>query len=494
MSKFTSLVKNTRWYFGANTLGSILSLVLVPLYTNYLSPGDYGIIAIIMLITNLVSCFSTFGLEYFCNRVIIRFRDDSKKLQLLLGNIYLVIIILMVLTSLVLSLFTNFFYNYFFDENTNLTASIILLPIWLSFFQRIVKVGNHYLIYTSQGNKYFSFNSSQIILLHTIKVIALIIYKAGVIGFLFAELFVQIILSLSYIIYLKKNLNPKIIIGKKNILKLGFRYSFPFIFQNFSTWTMQYVDRIFLLKLLNMWSIGLYSFSLAMSRMLVEGLWGAVDRGVLPEIANRLDSKSTLRSSEKYIIEYVLIFSIFSSFAGLVICLFSKELLLLVVNDRFQESYLTIPFFILALIFEKIKSFFYIPVQLKLKTWFYVFNSFCGAILNIILCNSLIPIYGIIGAAISITISSLLITLMALYYAQKLIFINYNYFLTIFPLLTAIILFIPKIFFEFSIIGAFTLNLTISIISFIISTILVKRYCPRTWIEILKIKKKFFFS
>ena len=481
MSKIVFLIKNTSWFFGANIVGGVLSIALLPLYTSYLSPADYGIIAICLMTANIISCFSTAGLEYFCNRVSYRFRDKKAHLSILLGNIYGFTFILILFTSLVISFFPNFIHHYFFNDSEIPSIIVIFVPIWLAFFQRIIRITTRYLTVTQKGQEYFVLNSSQAFAAHILKVIALVLLQAGVIGFLIAELVTQFMLAAVSVWLLTRYVKPKVNFKIKRIVKIGFSYGIPFIPQTLGTWMMQYVDRIILLRLVDMSSVGLYSFALGVSSRIYEMFWSAIERGVFPEVMVRMDNKKEYPESEKYAIEYLYTYFTFASLMGLAFSLFAKEILYILANERFRQAYVIIPFFILMLMFQNGRSIFSLPVELKFKTWFYPFNTFFGAILNVILNLFLIPLFGIIGAALASAITSFIIMLTTLFFSQRQIYIRYNYIIASLPIMGSTIMFLPKLFFEYSLLWSICVSLFLMMIALFLSTIYLMNYCPTVW-------------
>lgn len=481
MSRIKFIIKNTSWFLGANITGSTLSVVLLPLYTSYLSPIDYGIVAICLMVSNIISCFSTFGLEYFSVRIYYRFRDKKEKLSLLLGNIYLVSLILIVSTLIILSVFPGLIHHYFFNNSAIPSAIIIFVPIWHAFFARITAFLHKYLTFTQKGREFFFVFSSQSLLVHILKITLLVLFDAGVVGFLMAELATQLIFAAISVLLLRHYVRPKFNLRKIRTLKMGVLYGIPMIPQNLGTWIVQYADRIIILRYMDMWNVGIYSFALSLSSRIFNFFWGAINRGIFPEIVTRMDNKKDYKKSEEHAIEYFYSFLLFTSFLGLIFSLFARDIIYILANERFHQAHTIIPLFVLMLIFQNGKSIISFPINLKFKTWFHPLNTFLGAAINITLNLILIPVFGIFGAALASLISYFLIFIFTLIFAQRQIYIRYNYFIAALPVIVSIIVFLTKLYFQLSALWSICANLLIVMLVIFLSAIYLMNYCPTLW-------------
>lgn len=494
MSKFKFLVKNSSWFVGANVAGSFLSVILLPLYTSYLSPADYGIIAIVLLAADVISCFSSFGLEYFNQRVLYRFKTKKEQLGVLLGNVYFVAFILILSTSVILSVFPNLIHHLFFNDSKIPTAIILFIPIWHAFLSRIPRFLMDYLTIDQEGQKYFIINSSRVFTVHSFKIIALVLLRTGVVGFLMAELITQLILSIITVVMLKRYVKPRINLKKMRIVKVGIFYGIPYIPQNIGAWIMKSVDRIILLKFVDMWDVGIYSLAVNISAQVTQLLWTGIGRGVFPEVVARMDNRQKYANSELHTIEHLYSYLIIGSFGGLLFSLFAKEIVYILANERYHEAHKVIPLIILVYVFQQLHRIFSFPIELKLKTWFFPANTFLGAVLSTILNLILIPIFGVFGAALANVLMRFAIMITALVYAQRQIYIGYNYFIALLPILVSILLFLPKALFEYSLIWSICESLLLTIFALFFSVLYIKKYCPTIWEVIGNVYNRFLLN
>ena len=74
MSVKSRLLKNSSIYSGANVLQQMLAFFLLPLYTRFLTPNDYGIISVV----NSVAAFLVILLNLSLYAAVSRFYFDYK--------------------------------------------------------------------------------------------------------------------------------------------------------------------------------------------------------------------------------------------------------------------------------------------------------------------------------------------------------------------------------------------------------------------------------
>jgi O-antigen/teichoic acid export membrane protein len=76
------LVKNSSWYLIGNFTSTFLGVLLLPLYTRFLTPSDYGIIAIAASVTGFLAAFYHLGLLAAYGRFYFEYKDDPEELNI----------------------------------------------------------------------------------------------------------------------------------------------------------------------------------------------------------------------------------------------------------------------------------------------------------------------------------------------------------------------------------------------------------------------------
>ena len=90
--KIPKILQNSAIYTVIMVLQKGISFFLMPLYTAFLSPADYGVIGVVTSVSSLMAVFITLGLEAAAARFYYQNNKDEVKSKLVYGNVALVIL------------------------------------------------------------------------------------------------------------------------------------------------------------------------------------------------------------------------------------------------------------------------------------------------------------------------------------------------------------------------------------------------------------------
>ncbi|MBU1076078.1 MAG: oligosaccharide flippase family protein, partial [Spirochaetes bacterium] len=183
------IFKDTFYYSLGTIVPQFLNFLLLPLFTRYLSPEDYGIINYTNSIVMFIVIISTLSL----NTYLLRYYFEQKSLLLkkqLIGNIFLFILgmnIILLLLSFTFGagIFSAFrikvpFYPYFFLALCNNFFNVLaVVPMVIFRVQR-------------KAALFVAVNCSRVILQSLLSLFLIISLKWGVLGRFYGELYVNL--------------------------------------------------------------------------------------------------------------------------------------------------------------------------------------------------------------------------------------------------------------------------------------------------------------
>jgi len=109
MGRLSSLVKETAIYGVSSILGRMLNWLLVPLYTQYLLPAEYGIVTELYAYAAFLLIIYTYGME----TAFFRFTNKLKnKQKFILNQSQASVLVSSILLSTILVLFATPIINY----------------------------------------------------------------------------------------------------------------------------------------------------------------------------------------------------------------------------------------------------------------------------------------------------------------------------------------------------------------------------------------------
>ena len=409
--------KHTIIYSLGNLSIKLVGFILLPLYTTYLTTSDYGLLAIIEAIAQFSVAVLGFRLSTAMLRWAIAEKDENKKKSIIFTALFSSFIIL---TPFIMSfiVFANYLSEIIFNTS-QFTLYIYLIAIFIAF-----EVYNLFILDLLRLHD----KSILYVILVLIKLVinlALNIYfvafaKTGVEGIMYSMVISSIAFSLMTLPFLLSQIKFKY--DAKTAVEM-FNYGFPLIFATISSMILTLADRFVIKHFYSLSEVGIYNLGYKLSSAINVVIIQSFQMGFLPIAFSKFDKPNAKEFFAKVLtyFTFVLILSIIA------ISLFSKEVILLLANDKaYFEAYKIVPFISYTFLIKGIYYVFSLGLHFAKKTKYNSFIVLIGALVNIILNFLLIPYYGIYGAAIASIISSIVIMLLYYYYSQREYRIHYE--------------------------------------------------------------------
>jgi O-antigen/teichoic acid export membrane protein len=389
-----------------------LLFLLLPFYTKYLQPDDYGVITVVLAMSYLWASFFSLGLD----SAIIRFyydkstpRDEFKSLfGTLLLFIFLVSIVNYILLVTVFSFVIEFllsgripFYPYVYIG----LAVLIFQPLYnfsMAFLQVKKEVGK----YTILSFFYFFVNVSVTILM-------VIVWEMSSVGYLLALLLSQAVSCIFGLILVR---NDFVLAFNWSYVKKSLRYSYPFIPHNLMAQIGIDSDRFIINRNLSTAAAGVYHLGYVLS-VPIEVVTNSINRAFNPMFLQNIESGDEGR---KRIRESSLMVCFIYFIITVAIAIFSFEIVYLFFEERFLDSHKVIPLiafgFLNAGFYFLFSSILFFDSTL---TKYMPACTFLSTATGIGLDLILIPIVGLTGAAIGFFIGRFVLAAVAYYFSRR---------------------------------------------------------------------------
>lgn len=367
-----------------------LSFFLLPVYTYYLSPSDYGILGVVTSISSFLSVLMTLGVSGAATRFYY-LNDDATYRKKLFGTVSLVIICNILLFG---SLFIGG-HHFFIDPVIGSISfypyimigllTVIVTPFF-SFYQ-------DYLI-TSQNGVMYGINSMSFFILNVVLILICLCYlNLGVMGVLLANL----ITSFVFFIYVIIVFLPQIIMRiDKTILRQSLKYSLPLVPHSLANWSNGTIDKLLVNGIKSQSDAGLYNLGQQYGSVMNSVAVG-INQAYTPWFYDKVNSGIT---GYKIIKKTGEGSAWLVALVGLILAIFSKELLgIMVHNPAYADVWRIVPCIVFAYVFQSL-YFFFVNVLFLKDTKYIFFITIASVILNVVLNLLLIPTYGFMGCAI----------------------------------------------------------------------------------------------
>jgi len=371
-----------------------MALLLVPVYTRILSPSDFGALDLFLVFGSLVSL--TIALEV--SQGLARFYSDEPNSAL--KRVY-------ASTALWFSLIC---YGLFVI--VALTGSQVL-SVWLTgqrgletvFQIAVVFIGLNGVFYFVQNQLRWELRSrryAEASLLSSFVTAASAIGFAygldlGLAGFLWGMTFGALVGTIYGISCLRESFVMQFDSGR---LWQMLRYSIPLVPAGLAVWLNTYFDRMMITHFLSLNEVGLYGVGYRLASvvgLLVVGVQAALTPLVLSHHREVTTPSELAKIFRLFLSAALLMFLTLSLFAG--------DILVLIATPDFYSSAALVIYLVPAIMLAQM--YIFAPgINIARKTHLFIWINLAGVVVNISLNWYLIPIWGIIGAAVATLVGS----------------------------------------------------------------------------------------
>ena len=423
------LLKEGGLYTLANLLTKGVSFLLIPFYTAYFTPADYGVFDILGVFGVFVGNIFTLQLHQGLARYVADPESTENDRILYASTSFLAVLLLMILFLILAFFFSDLLIGYLspnglLESKTfylsiaviALNAIFYFLNVYLRFIRKVMLVSLF-----SFFNAFFG--------------IAFLIYfvlqkDLGVNSFFLPYIIVIPVLIIVQLYVLRKKLRLAFDLKKFKMLS---SYSIPLIGGGIAMVVMNLTDRIFVNDVLGEDKLGIYGIAIKFSTLITVFIAG-FSTALGPIVFESHDKKSTkIELSEMF-----KLFIALSVGGALILSVFSAELIQNFTNEAYFGAAKVLPIMFFTAIFTGF-IMFSPGLQILKKTKFITLLTVIFAVLNFVLNYYTVSRYGILGAATSTLIATMLYSLIYFFVSNHYYKFNYSKWHIILPFLYSLL-------------------------------------------------------
>lgn len=407
MNRYKRLGKNTLLVFLGNAGSRLLGLLMLPLYTRWLGPQEYGTVDVVntyamLLVSVVVWCIADAIFVIPKNGT-----EDEKKAFYTTG--WLFSVLGFALTAIVFYILDAIF-------RTSGIENSFASNLWFIYF---IMLGTFLQQYTQQFtrciDKMVVYSVTGIVHTFFLALFSFVfIPRHGVEGYIIAYV-IAYVLSAAYSFLFSGSYKYLVLskINKRSLITL-LKYSIP-LMPNTAMW----------------WLVS------GLNRPLIEANIGMEANGILA-VANRIPGIIGMLFtifSNAWIIsmmeefgkkDFVRFFNIAvrcvmfpSIFASIILSFFMKPLIMLLADSAFIEAYKYAPIAIMAVVLSNYSSLIGGVFAAKKQSKYFFYSSLWAALTSVVFMLLLIPPFGLYGATISMCLSYIAAILSRSYYTRN---------------------------------------------------------------------------
>lgn len=411
-----SFLKDAFFYGFGNFISRLIGFILLPIFTTYLSPSDYGIMTLLSFYTIFFGPLSKLGLT----EAIFKFvgltsskNNENNLFSNAFNAVFLISFSLTIISLLSIGLIETFLVQS--DRYTNL----VQLTIVGAFFTSINQMVYTFLKIKRRVKEIFNFNLLSLILGVFLNVIFIVVYQLGLFGAILANFTTAILSCIVVLIMSRVPINFKL---QFKLLYEMFSFCLPYVPKHIQNTIMALFCQYILYRYISAEDLGLYAiawkFCLPLQLLLgmLHNSWKAF----------KFDLKNKTKSNKEILSSYTFVMIIAYTYAYILISFFGGDLLMVFSESRFHIAAKYIPILALIPLFNAFELTLSSFVAFGKNQIYQPLIAFFGLVLTIILSFILVPKYGIYGAGIATTIGWFALCVLGYIYGQSIFKVNFK--------------------------------------------------------------------
>ena len=400
------LMVNTGFYLFASLLPSLINIVLLPIYSFYVKPNEYGYLGLALTFSNAISLFFGYQLQVGLGRYYYDLSLNDFKSLLSTTFLFLLLINspIFILIHTNIELLVDFIFPHMPSDHFSLFhpalvhGAIVILNSVLLTVLRIQQ----------KAKQYMTISIISTLINVCIGIYTVIFKGLGAYGLIYGQVAAAASSVLMAVVILK---NLIVLRFDLKLFKPCFKYSLPLNPQSFFNYLFMYSDKIILEKFISGDALGVYFMADRIST-LVKTIVTQFNAAFQPQF-NELSSKQGRSPAIAYTTSVAKVFLVILGTGIIIFAIFSKELISTFLSNRYLNVWRYLPLLCVPYLFRALYTFCLSALLYDKRTKLIATISFIAGLISLSLNITLIPYFGVYAAIISITFSYFLIFVLA---------------------------------------------------------------------------------
>jgi len=422
LSKIKRLTKQTLIYGVGTILTRFVTFMLLPVYTNVLSPADYGLAVLIFVFLAFMNYVYNYGLD----SALLRFYSEASNRQVK-SRILSTAVWMALATSAALSLIIYLLHtplaHFLIPEQQG--AIYFKYAALILFFDCLCRVPFALLRLKERPYAFMGIRLINVAMTLGLNIYFVVILKMGVIGIFRSNLITSATTATLLYVIMVKELSFTF---SGHLSKDMLLFGLPFVPTGLATAAMEMINRYIVKHFLGLDQVGIFSagYKLGIFMLLVStAFYYAWQPFFL---------KAGPSENSRYLFGRILTY--FSAVAlsfWVLLTLFMPEIVNLHIRDiyligpEFQSCVTIVPFVLLGYVFYGINQVFLPGIYFKKKTRYLAANTVLAALVNVGANYFLVPRLGIVGSALASLTGYICLATATYLVSQRLFKIYYEY-------------------------------------------------------------------
>jgi O-antigen/teichoic acid export membrane protein len=404
-------------YAAGNAMNRVGAFLLLPIYTNYLTAGEYGVLELFYSVAIVISGVLSAGLSHATLRFYFDYSEEGDRKALVSTNL---------LASLALGGFGATLFGFWHVEIAQLLFSGsgysrgALLILVALVFELSSEVCQAYVRARENSLLFVGVSAARLVVQLAANSLLVIGFHAGVEGVLLGNLCAIVTGWMILFLYTTRNCGFAFQVAK---LVPVLRYSIPFLLATVVGIVAANVDRFLINGLLALQALGVYALATKFSKLLMELIGEPFNRAYGAfrfSIMNNPDAPVIQARVVRYLLAA-------ACFAGLGILFFARDLLVVMSHSDFWPAADILPLLVVASILNLVCYPIQSGILFKKRTDEIFYIGVANALVRAVGGFALISAFGLLGACAAVLLAAAVNLVLTDRIAQRFFPVRYEY-------------------------------------------------------------------
>lgn len=414
--RLKALGRDLAVYGAGDVATQAISFLLLPVYVRFLSPGDYGVLALLLAVEMLTKIVFRWGVDASFMRMYYDCPDQRARRRLASTIFFFLLAINGVALALALAAAPAIARWLFGSASPALSLQILLANTFLSGF---FFIPFHELRIQQQSQRFIAFTAARSFATIALRLTLVIGFKLGVLGVVLADLIATLLFAGLMLPRFAALIGP---FFSRDLLREALRFGLPRIPHGLAQQTVAVSDRYVLSLYATLHEVGLYSigasFALGLKLFLnaFEYAWAPFYFAIMREPDARPTYRLVATWGAGALVGLAMLVA-----AG------APQIVRIMTTPTYQGAASVMPWIAVGVVLQGIYLLTSIGLNITKRTEFYPMATGLAAVTSVGANVALVPGYGVTGAAIANALSYAVLATASAVFAHRVYPVGYEW-------------------------------------------------------------------
>lgn len=417
--RMATLARHSLIYGGGMLATKLVAVLMLPIYTNWLTTEDYGVLQLITMTFEVVTMIAGsrigLGLFHFYYK-----EDDPRRREEIVSTAFLLLSFTYGVTAIATAYFAPSLAAFVFDGEAGVNTLYIRLAAMSMAFEGMIIVPYGYLRLTDRSIMFVGVSLGRLALQVTLNLIFLVGFDMGVLGVLLGSVITHTVVGSLLAIGLVRTVGKTF---RGVAAKAFIRFGIPLVVMQGATFITTFGDRFFLNRATDESTVGVYGMAYLFGILVAQLGYSPFQQGWGPR---RFELAKDENRDDIYAKVFVYL-NILLMTAAVGLSLFAGDALRLIANEDFHVAADYVPVLALAIVFQSWSSHLNLGTYISEKPEYYTAAKWGSAFVALAGYVWLIPLWGLWGAVITTLVSLVVDAFLSHTFSQRLWRVEYRW-------------------------------------------------------------------